>query len=82
MNEAAAHRLADDCAARARALADARPDGERLQMIAGDCERRAGQGRAYAATFIAAVAAERAGGPKGRAAVRSAQAGWFEELLA
>ena len=52
-----------------------------LSMIAGDCERRASQGRAYAATFIAAFAAERAGGPHGRAAERAAQAAWFADLV-
>ena len=78
---AAAQRLADSCAARARALADARPEDEMLAMIAGDCERRASQGRAYAATFIAAFAAERAGGPDTRAAERAAQAAWFADLL-
>jgi hypothetical protein len=80
-DESAAQRLAGSCAMRARALADAQPDDEMLAMIAGDCERRASQGRAYAATFIAAFAAERAGGPDGRAAERAAQAAWFADLL-
>ena len=74
--------LGDTSAARARALSDARPDDAMARAYAEDAERRAGQGRAYAATFIAAVAAEHAGGPEGRDAERAAQAAWFRALLA
>jgi len=80
--ETAAQELGDTSAARARALADARPDDAMASAYAEDAERRAGQGRAYVATYIAAVAAEHAGGPEGRDAERAAQAAWFRELLA
>jgi hypothetical protein len=79
---AAAQALADAAAARARGLADARPGDGTARAYAGDAERRAGQGRAYAATYIAAFAAEHAGGPEGREAERAAQADWFRVLLA
>ena len=79
---AAAQELGDACAARARALADVRPDDPTARAYAEDAERRAGQGRAYVATYIAAVAAEHAGGPQGRDAERAAQADWFRQLLA
>ena len=79
---AAARELGNEAAARARALADARPRDAMARAYAEDAERRAGQGRAYAATFIAAVAAEYAGGPPGRDAERAAQADWFRALLA
>jgi len=73
--------LADAAAARARALSDARPRDAMARAYAEDAERRAGQGKAYVATFIAAVAAEYAGGPPGRDAERAAQADWFRALL-
>ena len=76
-----AQQLADEAAARARALADARPRDAMARAYAEDAERRAGQGKAYVATFIAAVAAEHAGGPSGRDAERAAQADWFRKLL-
>jgi hypothetical protein len=79
---AAARGLGDAAAARARSLADARPDDAMARAYAEDAERRAGQGKAYAATYIAAVAAEHAGGPNGREAERAAQAEWFRALLA
>jgi len=79
--EAAARELGDSAAARARALADARPDDAMARAYAEDAERRAGQGRAYVATYIAAVAAEHADGPEGRDRERAAQARWFRELL-
>jgi hypothetical protein len=78
----AARELADASAARARALSDARPGDAMAQAFAEDAERRAGQGRAYVATYIAAVAAEHAGGPAARETERAAQAVWFRELLA
>ncbi len=80
--EAAAQALGDAAAARARSLADARPDDAMARAYAEDAERRAGQGKAYVATYIAAVAAEHAGGPDGREAERAAQAEWFRALLA
>ena len=52
------------------------------RAYAEDAERRAGQGTSYVATFIAAFAAEHAGGPDGREAERAAQADWFRALLA
>jgi hypothetical protein len=52
------------------------------RAYAEDAERRAGQGKAYAATYIAAFAAEHADGAEGRLAERAAQAGWFRVLLA
>ena len=79
---AASRDLGDAAASRARALADARPRDVMARAYAEDAERRAGQGRAYVATFIAAVAAEHAAGPTGRDAERTAQAGWFRALLA
>jgi hypothetical protein len=79
--EAAARELGDTSAARARALSHARPDDAMARAYAEDAERRAVQGRAYAATYIAAVAAEHAAGPEGRDAERAAQAVWFAELL-
>jgi hypothetical protein len=79
---AAARALGDAAAARARALADARPDDAMARAYAEDAERRAGQGKVYAATYIAAFAAEHAGGPEGRIAERAAQAEWFGALLA
>ncbi|HEX3455327.1 MAG TPA: hypothetical protein VHS03_11920 [Gaiellaceae bacterium] len=79
---ATAQALGDSSAARARALADARPDDAMARAYAEDAERRAGQGKAYAATYIAAFAAEHAGGPEGRNAERAAQAEWFGVLLA
>jgi hypothetical protein len=79
--EAAARELGDTSAARARALSDVRPDDAMARAYAEDAERRAGQGRAYVATYIAAVAAEHAGGPEGRDAERAAQADWFRALL-
>jgi len=79
--ESASRELADAAAARARALSDARPRDAMARAYAEDAERRAGQGKAYAATFIAAVAAEYAGGPAGRDAERAAQADWFRALL-
>ena len=79
--EAAAQELGDTSAARARALADARPDDAMARAFAEDAERRAGQGRAYVATYIAAVAGEYSGGPEGREAERAAQAAWFKSLL-
>jgi hypothetical protein len=81
-SSAAAQQLADEAAARARSLADARPRDAMARAYAEDAERRAGQGKAYVATFIAAVAAEYAGGPPGRDAERAAQADWFRKLLA
>jgi hypothetical protein len=77
-----ARSLADEAAARARAYADARPPDDTARAYAEDAERRAGQGKAYAATYIASVAAEHAGGPAGRDAERAAQADWFRRLLA
>lgn len=79
---AAGRELANEAAARARGLADARPRDATRRAYAEDAERRAGQGRAYAATYIAAVAAEHVGGPPGREAERAAQADWFRRLLA
>jgi hypothetical protein len=79
---AAAQALGDSAAARTRALADERPDDPMAGAYAEDAERRAGQGKAYAATYIAAFAAEHAGGPEGRDAERAAQVGWFRALLA
>jgi hypothetical protein len=79
---AASQELGDTSGARARALADARPDDGIARAYAEDAERRAGQGRSYAATYIAAVAAEHAGGAEGRDAERAAQADWFRALLA
>jgi hypothetical protein len=79
--QAAAQALGDTSAARARALADARPQDAMARAFAEDAERRAGQGRAYVATYIAAVAAEHSGGPEGRDAERGVQAAWFRELL-
>jgi len=79
---AASRELADAAAARARALSDARPRDAMARAYAEDAERRAGQGKAYVATFIAAVAAEDAEGPAGRDAERAAQADWFRALLA
>jgi len=80
-NSEVAQKLADTSAARARALSDARSGDPIARAYAEDAERRAGQGRAYVATYIAAVAAEHAGGPEGRDAERAAQAAWFDELL-
>jgi hypothetical protein len=80
-NGAAASDLGNKAAARARALADAHPDDPMARAYAEDAERRAGQGRAYVATFIAAFAAEHVGGPAGREAERAAQADWFRALL-
>lgn len=77
----ASQELGDTAAARARALADARPDDVMARAYAEDAERRAGQGRAYVATYIAAVAAEHAGGAEGRDAERVAQADWFRAML-
>jgi hypothetical protein len=79
---AAAQELGDASAARARALSDARPNDAMARAYAEDAERRAAQGRAYVATYIAAVAAEHSGGPEGRDAERAAQADWFREFLA
>ena len=62
-------------------LSDAHSGDPIARAYAEDAERRAGQGRAYVATYIAAVAAEHAGGPEGRDAERAAQAAWFDELL-
>jgi hypothetical protein len=80
-NADAAQEFGDTSAARARALSDARPGDAIARAYAEDTERRAGQGRAYAATYIAAVAAEHAGGHEGRDSERAAQAAWFDELL-
>lgn len=80
-NQAAAQQLADAAAGRARSLSDAKPRDAMLRAYAEDAERRAGQGKAYVATFIAAVAAEYAGGPPGRDAERAAQVDWFRRLL-
>jgi hypothetical protein len=77
----AAQALADSCAARARAFADANPDDPMIAAYAADCEQRASQGRVPVITYIAAVAAEQAGGPEGRDAERGAQADWFAQLL-
>jgi len=77
----AAQKLGDASAARARGLSDARPGDAMARAFAEDAERRAGQGRAYVATYIAAVTAEHSGGPEGRDAERAAQAAWFDELL-
>jgi hypothetical protein len=77
----AARKLADEAAARARAHADARQGDDTARAYAEDAERRAGQGKAYATTYIAAVAAEHAGGPAVRDAERDAQAEWFRRLL-
>jgi hypothetical protein len=79
---AAAQALGDAAAGRARAHADARADDAMARAYAEDAERRAGQGKAYAATYIAAFAAEHAGGPECRDAERAAQAEWFRALLA
>ncbi len=79
---AAAQALGESAAARARALSDQRPDDAMARAYAEDAERRAGQGKSYAATYIAAVAAEHAGGPDGRDSERAAQAEWFRALLA
>lgn len=78
----AAQGFGDEAAARARSLSDAKPKDAMLRAYAEDAERRAGQGKSYVATFIAAVAAEHAGGPAGRDAERAAQADWFRKLLA
>jgi hypothetical protein len=78
---ATSRRFGDEAAARARGYADAKPRDRMLRGYAEDAERRAGEGRANAATFIAAVAAEHAGGPPGREAERDAQADWFRRLL-
>ena len=80
-DEAAERALAQACAARARAFAAARPDDLHLVAMAADAESLAATGLAHVATYVAAVAAERSGGPDGRAAERQAQAGWFAELL-
>jgi hypothetical protein len=77
-----ARAFGDASSARARALSDALPGDAMARAYAEDAERRAGQGRAYVATYIAAVAAEHVGGPAGRDAERAAQADWFRELLA
>ena len=79
---AAAQAFGDAAATRARALADARPGDAMARAYAEDAERRAGQRKSYAATYIAAVAAEHAGGPEGRDSERAAQAEWFRALLA
>ncbi len=79
---AAAQELGDAAAARARAHADARPGDAMARAYAEDAERRAGQGKAYAATYIAAFVAEHVGGAEGRLAERAAQAEWFRVLLA
>jgi hypothetical protein len=81
-NATASREFGDTAAARARALAEERPDDAVARAYAEDAERRAGQGRAYVATYIAAVAAEHAGGAAGRDAERAAQADWFRALLA
>jgi hypothetical protein len=78
---ASAQRLADDAAARTRSLSRAKRLDRTLRGYAGDAELRAGQGKYYVATYIAAVAAEYAGGPPGREAERAAQADWFRRLL-
>ena len=80
-DEAAERTLAETCAVRARAFADARPDDEHLVAMAADADSLAATGLAHVATYVAAVAAERAGGPAGRAAERETQADWFAELL-
>jgi len=76
-----AQQFGDEAAARARSLSYAKPRDAMLRAYAEDAERRAGQGKAYVATFIASVAAEHAGGPAGRDAERAAQADWFRRLL-
>lgn len=80
-HKVAAQELADAAAARSRGLSDAKPRDAMLRAYAEDAERRAGQGKVYVATFIAAVAAEHAGGPHGRDAERAAQVDWFRRLL-
>lgn len=80
--EAASQELGDTAAARARRVAEMRPDDAIALAYAEDAERRAGQGRSYVATYIAAVVAEHAGGVEGREAERAAQAAWFRALLA
>ena len=80
--KAAAQQFGDEAAARARSLSDAKPRDAMLRAYAEDAERRAGQGKAYVATFIASVAAEHAVGPAGRDAERAAQTDWFRRLLA
>jgi hypothetical protein len=79
---ASAQRLADEAAARTRSLSRAKRLDRTLRGYARDAEVRAGQGKYYVATYIAAVAAEYAGGPPGREAERAAQADWFRRLLA
>ena len=78
---ASAQRLAGDAAARARSLSRAKRLDRTLRGYAKDAELRAGQGKYYVATYIAAVAAEYAGGPPGREAERAAQTDWFRRLL-
>src|SRR5262249_55435905 len=78
---ATARRFAQEAAGRARALADAKHGDKTLRGYAGGAEQHALQGRAHTASFMAAVAAEHAGGPPGREAERAAQADWFRRLL-
>ena len=79
--DATARRFAEEAAGRARALAHAMPRDRTLRGYAGDAEHHARGGRAHTASFMAAVAAEHAGGPPGREAERAAQADWFRRLL-
>ncbi len=57
------------------------PRDKTLRGYAGDAEHHARVGRVHTASFMAAVAAEHAGGPPGREAERAAQADWFRRLL-
>lgn len=79
--DATARRFAEEAAGRARALAHAMPRDKTLRGYAGDAEHHARVGRVHTASFMAAVAAEHAGGPPGREAERAAQADWFRRLL-
>jgi hypothetical protein len=81
-SSASAQELAAEATARTRSLSDARRRDRTLRGYAEDAALRAGQGKAYVATYIAAVAAEYAGGPPGREAERAAQVDWFARLLA
>jgi hypothetical protein len=70
-DERALRRLAESCAAQARALG--------VDEIAADCETVIAKGAYGLAVYFAAVAAERAGGGDGRAAERRRQAEWLAE---
>ena len=78
-NAAAEAEFARACAARSRAFADAIPDDAELGAVAEDAEAYAATGLAHVVQYVAAVAADRAGGPEGRLAERQAQATWLAE---